>query len=143
MRKTRFRSKSERGQAMVEFAIVVPLLLMVLMGIMQLGVVYNNWVTLTDASRAGGRQAAVSRGLADPSGTTVARVKASAVNLDQTQLKACASSSTSGTPPSCPAPSWTQGSDVTVIATYPYGINVMGVVVASGTLTATTTERVE
>ena len=51
---------------MVEFAIVLPVLLLVVLGIMQFGVVYNNWVTLTDATRAGARQAAVSRGLSDP-----------------------------------------------------------------------------
>ena len=33
--------------------------------------------------------------------------------------------------------------DATVTATYPWSINVMGVVVASGTMTASTTERVE
>src|SRR2546430_13050391 len=38
---TLFRSRSQRGQAMAEFAIVVPVLLLVLLGIMQLGVVYN------------------------------------------------------------------------------------------------------
>ncbi len=71
---------------MVEFAIILPVLLLVVLGIMQFGVVYNNWVTLTDATRAGARQAAVSRGLSDPNGTTVSRVKASATSLDQTKL---------------------------------------------------------
>ena len=39
---------------MTEFAIIAPILLLILMGIMQLGVVYNNWVTLTDADFADG-----------------------------------------------------------------------------------------
>ena len=38
---------------------------------------------------------------------------------------------------------WTHGSDVVVQATYPYSINLLGVVVASGQLTSATTERVE
>jgi hypothetical protein len=38
---------------------------------------------------------------------------------------------------------WAQGDDATVSASYPWSINVMGVNVASGTMTASTTERVE
>ena len=38
---------------------------------------------------------------------------------------------------------WAQGADATVSASYPWSIDVMGVVVASGTMTSTTTERVE
>ena len=127
--------RSQRGQTLVEFAIIVPILLTLLMGIVQLGLVYNNWVTLTDAARAGARQAAVSRGLADPNATAVARVKASASDLDQSKL------SVTVTPPT--GAGWTQGADATVKASYPYSVNIMGVVVASGNLTASTTERIE
>ena len=118
---------------MVEFAIVAPILLLILMGIMQLGVVYNNWVTLTDAARAGARKAAVCRTGCSPDSTTatVTAVKNSAVNLNQASLGVTVTST------------WAQGADATVTATYPWAINVMGVVVASGTLNATTTERVE
>jgi hypothetical protein len=38
---------------------------------------------------------------------------------------------------------WNPGDDVTVSATYPYSISLFGLVVASGNLTSTTTERVE
>jgi len=118
---------------MVEFAIIVPILLVVLLGIMQLGVVYNNWVTLTDAARAGARKGAVCRSGCSPSaaGATTNAVKNSAANLNQGKLSVSVTSS------------WAQGSDVTVSASYPWSVNIMGVVVASGTMTATTTERVE
>ena len=118
---------------MVEFAIIVPILLVVLLGIMQLGVVYNNWVTLTDAARAGARKAAVCRSGCSPDATsaTVNAVKNSAADLNQANLSVSVSSA------------WTQGSDATVRASYPWSVNIMGVVVASGTMTATTTERVE
>ena len=118
---------------MTEFAIVAPILLLILMGIMQLGVVYNNWVTLTDAARAGARKAAVCRSGCSPDATTAATnaVKNSAANLNQANLGVTVTST------------WAQGADATVTATYPWSINVMGVVVASGTMTATTTERVE
>ena len=74
---------------MAEFAIVVPILLLVLLGIMQLGVVYNNWVTLTDAARAGARKAAVCRSGCSPNASTatVNAVKNSAANLNQAKLE--------------------------------------------------------
>jgi len=133
MRKPKFRLRSQRGQAMTEFAIVAPILLLILMGIMQLGVVYNNWVTLTDAARAGARKAAVCRTGCSPDATTAATnaVKSSAANLNLSNLTVTVTST------------WVQGQDATVSASYPWSINVMGVVVASGTMTSTTTERVE
>jgi Flp pilus assembly protein TadG len=130
------RFRSQNGQAMTEFAIVAPILLLVLMGIMQLGVVYNNWVTLTDAARAGARKAAVCRSGCSPDGTTAAQtaVTNSAANLKWPN--SCQSTpSVSST--------WAQGADATVDAQYPWSINVMGVVVASGCMDAKTTERVE
>ena len=41
------------------------------------------------------------------------------------------------------ANAWAAGADVTVEATYPYEVNIMGMVVASGTLKSSTTERIE
>lgn len=133
MKASRIIRKNERGQAMVEFAIIVPILLVVLLGIMQLGIVYNNWVTLTDAARAGARKGAVCRSGCSPDATTATTnaVKNSAADLNQSNLSVSVSST------------WAQGSDVTVSASYPWSVNIMGVVVASGTMTATTTERVE
>jgi hypothetical protein len=41
------------------------------------------------------------------------------------------------------ATAWEHGADVTVEATYPYEINLLGWVAASGSLKSATTERVE
>ena len=46
---------------MVEFAMVLPILLMLVFGIIQFGITFNHSLTLTDAVRVGARQAAVSR----------------------------------------------------------------------------------
>ena len=51
---------------MVEFALVIPILCVVLFGVIQFGILYKNYVTLTDAARVGARKAAVSRHEADP-----------------------------------------------------------------------------
>ena len=127
----RMQLRTERGQTMAEFAIVLPVLMLVVFAVIQFGILFNNFVALTDAVRAGARTAAVSRTAADPVGTTVARVQAATGDLDQTKLGVTV---TSG---------WQHGDDVTVSATYPYSINLFGLVVQSGSLKSSTTERVE
>jgi hypothetical protein len=49
----------ERGNALVEFAIVVPLLLLLVFGIIEWGVFLNRKIDLTQGVRDAGRQAAV------------------------------------------------------------------------------------
>src|SRR2546422_408787 len=80
-RRNRISPRSERGQSMTEFAIIVPILLLLILGIVQLGVVYNNWVSLTDGVRAGARKAAVSRTDSNRNADVIAAVKASAADL--------------------------------------------------------------
>lgn len=116
---------------MVEFALVVPLLLVILFAVLQFGVVYNDYVTLTDATRVGARKAAVSRQENSPSAVAEAAVRSSASGLDQSDLDVSVSAI------------WEHGEDVTVGATYPYEIDLLGFVVASGELESETTERVE
>jgi Flp pilus assembly protein TadG len=134
MRRWKKKGRGEEGQTLVEFALVAPVLLLILFGIVQYGIAFKNSIVVTDAVRAGARQAAVSRGLA-PSLRTAAvtqAVDASAGNLDPTKLIVTVTS-----------PTWTAGDQVTVTATYPYSINILGVVVTSGDLKSTTVERVE
>jgi Flp pilus assembly protein TadG len=123
--------REERGQTMTEFAIVLPVLVVLLFGIVQFGIIFNNYVTLTDAVRAGARAGAVARNDADPTGTAVTAVRTSASDLNQSNLSVSVSSP------------WSAGSDVTVTATYPYSIKLLGWVVAAGSLASKTTERVE
>ena len=127
----RIHLRTERGQTMAEFAIVLPVLMLVIFAIIQFGILFNNFVALTDAVRAGARTASVSRTAADPVGTTVARVQSATGDLDQAKLTVTV---TSG---------WQHGDDVNVTATYPYSIDLFGLVVQSGKLKSSTTERVE
>ncbi len=124
---------------MVEFAIILPLLLLVLLGIIQFGIVFNNYLTLTDAVRVGARQAAVSRTLPDPVGVTTNRVKAAAHSLNKDRLVITV------TPynPADATATWAQGGDVTVKATYPWSVDLIGFVIMEGNLKSETIERVE
>jgi Flp pilus assembly protein TadG len=128
--KRRVHTHDEKGQTMVEFVLVLPIMLVVLFGIIQFGITFKDYVTLTDAVRAGARTAAVSRYSTDPVADTVSRVK-NAADLTPANVNVTVNST------------WVHGDDVVVTAKYPYSISLFGVVVASGDLSSSTTERVE
>lgn len=52
-------NKSERGASSIEFALILPVLIMLLMGIIEFGMAYNNYLAITHAAREGARMAAV------------------------------------------------------------------------------------
>ena len=127
--------RDERGQTAVEFALVAPILIVLVLGIMQFGVAFHDYVTITDAARAGARQAIIAR-LAGGDFTAARQtVRDSAGGLDQSKLTVTVDD---------PTPT-TSGSTVTVTATYPYSINIplLGLTVVSGNLTATAKEQLE
>ena len=127
--------KKEKGQALVEFAIILPVLLLILFGILQFGVTFNQYISVTAAAREGARKASVSRSLGASAATTAAvnAAKATAPSLKQTSMQVIVT----------PSAAWAQGSDVTVQVKYPYSINILGKVVSSGYLTSSTTMRIE
>jgi Flp pilus assembly protein TadG len=123
--------RDQKGQAMTEFAVALPVVALVLFAILQFGIAFNNYLTLTDAVRRGARVAAVSRQTGTGSSDTVTAVKQAASDLNQAQIAVTVNST------------WQPGDDVVVSATYPYSISLFGLVVKSGNLKSTTTERVE
>ena len=58
------RHKREEGQALVEFALIIPLFLMIVVGIIQFGVALNFWFDLQRLANQGARSAAVNCGTA-------------------------------------------------------------------------------
>jgi Flp pilus assembly protein TadG len=125
--------RSEDGQGVVEFAFVLPLLLALVLGIVQFGILFNNYLTITDATRVGARKAAVSRFLGDNGAAARAATYSAASNLNALQLNVSINTTSWTTP----------GTDVSVTAIYPYSIDILGWVVKSGNLTSTTHERLE
>jgi Flp pilus assembly protein TadG len=123
--------RAERGQTMVEFAMVLPILALLLFGVIQFGITFNNYVTLTDAVRAASRKAAVSRQSPTRDADIQNALYDSASDLDTSKLPYTVNST------------WQHADPVTVCATYPYDINLLGMVVASGNLKSCTKERVE
>ena len=136
--------RKENGQAMVEFAIVLPVFLVLLFGIIEFGITFNHYLTLTDAVRAGARQAAVSRLVSDPAAVAEARVRSAASgSLSDAGLPAALPVTVTPYDPLTGQAKFVQGGDVTVKAQYKYSIDLLGFVVKSGWLTSETTERVE
>jgi Flp pilus assembly protein TadG len=129
----RLSLSSEDGQAATEFALVLPILAALLLAIAQFGILFNNYITLTDATRIGARKAAISRFVGDSGAAATTAVKAAATNLNSSDLQVTVSSTNWDVP----------GSDVTVTASYPYSVNILGWVVKSGMLTSTTKESLE
>lgn len=52
------RGTGERGAALIEFALLLPLLLMLLLGIVSVGIAYNHQISITHAARESARFAA-------------------------------------------------------------------------------------
>jgi Flp pilus assembly protein TadG len=77
-----------RGQALVEFALILPLMMLLLLGILEMGRAWNVKQVLTDAAREGARLAVVG----DPTITLQSQVDTrikqvvSRAGLDSTQL---------------------------------------------------------
>jgi Flp pilus assembly protein TadG len=135
----RHRISSEQGQTAVEFALVAPFIVALLLLVMQFGITFHNYVTLTDAARAGARKAIVARFGDGSFDEAKQAVKDSAGALDQNILKQ------NGMIDISDPDGMTSGSLVTVTVKYPYSIDVplIGLKLSSGTITAVAKERLE
>lgn len=124
-------TSNDSGQALVEFALVLPLLMCVLLGVVGFGDTFWKYQQLSAATSEGARRAIVSRSDANRTGTVVAATRAAAPNLSASDMAVTVSST------------WTPGSTVTVSATYPASVTILGVGVWNGTLNSARTMRVE
>lgn len=90
---TRLRNyvRNNRGQAMVEFALLLPVLLLILCGIIEYGRVFNETLVVTAAAREGARAAAVGN-----DGSAAAANYAAAINRGG--LRVTVSSAVAGQP---------------------------------------------
>ena len=69
----RFRRRREGGAALVEFALVLPMLVLVLFGIIEFGIALNDYQSIRHGAREGARQAVVQEyGSAGTSCTSIA-----------------------------------------------------------------------
>src|SRR5688572_33202066 len=65
------RTREDRGAAIVEVALTMPLLLLVVVGIFEFGRAYQTWQVVTNAAREGARVAVLPNAVADAASTRV------------------------------------------------------------------------
>ena len=142
---------------MVEFAIVLPLLLLLVTGIIQFGLLFNRYLTLTDAARSGAQTLSLGRNLptgdTDPCDPAIAQTLSSAsdVGLTSGQVTTSFSSTTSPLPDTCGTgsyPSETGGTEVTgdqatVTAGQPFTLAVFGLPLFNLNLSASASDAIQ
>jgi Flp pilus assembly protein TadG len=74
--------KNNRGQALVEFALVLPVLLLLVVGAMEFGLIINEYLVVTEAAREGARSAA----LGNSNATVIAAVNTAASQINTAKL---------------------------------------------------------
>jgi Flp pilus assembly protein TadG len=80
-----FRS-GEEGNALVEIAVTMPIILLVMTGIFCFSIVLYQKLELAEAVSTGGRFLAVDRGDTDPCASTAAKIYAAAPGLTQSKI---------------------------------------------------------
>ena len=92
-RSTRARNSGERGQSLLEFAAVVPIFLLVVMGVIDFGVGLKSWIQVTNAAREAARYGAIHCSAGDIDGTPVSDLvvnraidSATGLELDSSQI---------------------------------------------------------
>jgi Flp pilus assembly protein TadG len=135
------------GAAAVEFGLLAPLLLLMLMAIIQFGITLNNYLELTDAVRVAARDFAISGSSTTPMSSATTAADNSAANLTAASITltysvngtACTTDSACATALAADA-----GDTASVTGTYPCSLSVMGLNFApSCSLSSSTTDMVE
>ena len=133
---------------------MIPVLMLVLVGIIKGGILFNNYLQLTDAARSGARQLAIERGQATPCYDAAQAVLTSVGGLNASQITITMTENpedTTASPPDPPNDVYTwqngagsasspnpnqvsdcgftlvSGSAVTLTAWYPCDLSIMGV----------------
>lgn len=131
------RVRGENGQTLVEFAMVLPVLLIVLTGIFAFGIVMNQYEILTNAVSSGARIAAMSESAGkavdptgvyngDPCAIAVEAVQSAITTLNSSNVTSTVTytvkGNTTGTsykyPTTCSGQAMQQGDTIKVVATY-------------------------
>jgi Flp pilus assembly protein TadG len=127
----RNRLRRQNGQAMVEFALILPILMMVLWGAIDFGRAFWTYQQVSAAASEGARRAAVSRADANRDNTVITATRDAAPNLNADEMDVDVESD------------WDPGDEVTVTVTYPVEIDIIGMVILDDDLESERTARVE
>jgi Flp pilus assembly protein TadG len=142
-RRTILRAGREEGTSLFEFAMVLPLVMVLLVGIIKGGIYFYDYVVLADAVATGARTLATNRQAANACTLGETALKNAAYNLNQSLITIQPETFTGTNGSTCAA---LQPNDaVTMSATYPcdMAIPFLGSLWASCALSSQTTVRIE
>lgn len=146
------RARYERGQAAVEFALVLPLMLTVFVGVLLFGIAFDNDEALTFATSNSAQLLSMSRGqTTDPCQTVSQAVHSAAPQLKQSNILFTivlngntVANKTANPTCTAAATDMVSSTNAQITATYPCNINIFGLHPApSCTLAAQTTVLVQ
>jgi len=135
----------DSGQALVEFAWSLPLLMLIMVAILKFGIFFYNYITLCNAVGTAARTLAVNRGAGTgpPTACSLATtaLTSAAQNLTTSQIT---SSITFPSPDTSTCSALVSGDSAVVQATYPCSLVIFGNnVIPNCTLSSQTTIRIE
>jgi Flp pilus assembly protein TadG len=110
------RLPNKRGQSLVEIALVLPILIILFLGIAEVGFLLFSHVQVTNAARAGAREGSLCR--ASKNCTTLPTVVESAVFAEPAFLNLNGSNTNVNTQPASPGAKPPVGTPITVTVTY-------------------------
>ena len=144
--------RNDDGGALVEFALTLPLILLLMTGIFTFSIALWQKITLSEAMSVGGRLLAVDRGDTDPCKTATTSIYGAAPGLSQTNLTLTFTLNGvnygSGVT-TCPGPSgaknanMVQGQTVMIQASYPLSLAVYGTQYSGMSLGSQITEVIQ
>jgi len=141
------RRAKVRGQSLIEFTLVMPLLLLVTTGMVSFGLALHNDLVLTNAVSTGAQLLAFSRGqTSDPCATASAAINSAAPSLTSgLSLTFVINGTTYSSTTSCTsaASNMVQGATAQVTGTYPCVIAIVGANYPSCTLRSQVTEYIQ
>lgn len=157
---SRLFAPSDEGGALVEFAVVLPMMMVLITGMFSFGLVLNNYMVLTTSVGAGSRALALSRGqttpalaASDPCAYAVQVAESSgpflnpkgmSFNIAWTTTDSTGKSTTTNyTSNTCTAMSLNQGDNVQISGSYSTNLLLFGWKPGALKMTATTSELVE
>ena len=116
----REEKRGERGQSLVELALILPLLLIILAGVLDLGRMYYAYVMVTDAAAEGAAYAIVNPpdNPTDPADTNAAKIRARALSASGGLVE-----EDGAVEIHCPTcPNTMSGDSITVTVTYDFSV---------------------
>lgn len=108
------KSKHQSGTSAVEFALLLPILVLLVFGIIEFGLLLYDQAVITNASREGARAGIIQQ----PSRVTCSEIQTVVTNYSSSYLINFGGADVNFSATGCPCPGF--GSNLAVTVTYPY-----------------------